>query len=191
MSQSRSLRQLLRVRQIEEEQSRITLEAGLGELNRLERMLVMAHERERKGGALIRESFYQATTLEDAKMSDHQNNSYCISEQGLDRRAALGDVHAARKLIESIKPKLKAVQERIEQLRAAYLASRVERRQVETLIFEENARHQSEVEHRAQQAIDDWFGGRLTREKQASERRKGIVQGEIPANQTAATEEYS
>jgi hypothetical protein len=74
------------------------------------------------------------------------------------------------------------VQVRIEQLRAAFLSHRTERRQAETLIFEENARHLSEVEHRAQQSIDDWFGGRLTRDKQTRARAKENASGGIRGN---------
>lgn len=169
MSHSQSLRQLLRVRQLEEEQCRTSLESALGELNRLDRALTASHERERRGRALVKASFYLPVTSA-VKMAEIIEVSYPISEQSIDRRAGLEDSNAALKLIESLKRRLRAQQEQVDQLRAAFLARRVERRQAETLIIEENTRHLSEVEHRAQQAIDDWYGGRLTREKQAVDR---------------------
>jgi hypothetical protein len=174
MSHSRSLRQLLRIRQIEEEQSRTLLEAALGELNRLERALVVARERELKGRALVQASLRQGSMVRmgDAATRDIFDAANPVSEEGIDRLAGVVDVHSARRLIESLTRRLKAQEGCVEQQRSAFLAHRVERRQAETLIAEERARHMSEVDHRAQQAIDDWFGGRLIRQKQTASARK-------------------
>jgi hypothetical protein len=174
MSHSRSLHQLLRIRQIEEEQSRTSLEAALGELNRLARALVVAHERELRGRVLVHASLRWGSMVRAGDMATKNilDAANPVSEEGIDRLAGAADVHSARRLIESLTRRLRAQEGFVEQLRSAFLAHRVERRQAETLIAEERARHMSEVDRRAQQAIDDWFGGRLIRQKQIASARK-------------------
>src|SRR5271157_295073 len=56
MAVSRALRRLLRIRELEEEQSRLALESALGELHRLEHALEAAVQRERRGRSLIQAS---------------------------------------------------------------------------------------------------------------------------------------
>ena len=56
MAVSRGLRRLLGIRNIEEEQSRLALESALAELNRLERALAAAAERDLRGRRLVETS---------------------------------------------------------------------------------------------------------------------------------------
>ena len=53
MALSRALRRLLRIRDIEEEQSRIALEAAIGDRRRLEQAQIAATERDRRGRGLV------------------------------------------------------------------------------------------------------------------------------------------
>ena len=53
MAASRALRRLLRIRDIEEEQSRLALESALSQLNRLEHALAATAERDRRGRRLV------------------------------------------------------------------------------------------------------------------------------------------
>ena len=56
MAVSLALRRLLRIRNLQEEQSRLALESALGELHRLEHALTAAIERGRRGRSLVQSS---------------------------------------------------------------------------------------------------------------------------------------
>ena len=56
MAASRALRRLLRIRELQEEQSRLALESALGELHRLEHALASTFVRERRGRSLVQAS---------------------------------------------------------------------------------------------------------------------------------------
>ena len=62
-------------------------------------------------------------------------------------------------------PRVAAAEMENIQLRALLLEKRVERRQAETLIEETEARDAVEENRRSQQAIDDWFGTRQSRQQ--------------------------
>ncbi len=61
MAVSRALRRLLRIRELEEEQSRLALESALGELNRLKHALTATAERDRRGRRLVEASAQRAS----------------------------------------------------------------------------------------------------------------------------------
>jgi hypothetical protein len=146
---SRPLRRLLRIRNIEEEQSRLALESALGELNRLERALLATAERDRRGRWLVEVS---ARTGELA-----------------DRLAGLEEGRAAARHRAALAPRIADAELNAAALREEFLAHRVERRQVETLIREAGARDVIEAGRRGQQALDDWYGNRLHREEAEAE----------------------
>ena len=56
MAVSRALRRLLRIRELEEEQCRLALEAAIGELSRLEHAMAATAERDRRGRRLVEAS---------------------------------------------------------------------------------------------------------------------------------------
>ena len=144
MAPSRALRRLLRIRDLEEEQSRLALESALGELNRLEDALKATVERERRGRRLVEAS---ARTGELP-----------------DRLAGIEEAHTADRLFAVLGPRIAAKEEEVMARRQEFLSKRVERRQAETLIKESEAQEAIEAERRGQQALDNRYGSRQYRE---------------------------
>jgi hypothetical protein len=70
----------------------------------------------------------------------------------------------ANRLAKAIAPRIEDAESDVASLREEYLASRVERRQAETLISEAEARDALEAERKNQQGLDDWFRNRMHRE---------------------------
>jgi len=140
MAVSAALRRLLRIRDMEEEQSRLALEASLGDLHRLERALDGAAERERRGRRLVQAS--------------------ALNGEVQDRMAGLEETRAAERFAAAVGPRLADAEQDVAGLREDYLERRVERRQAETLIEDAAARDALEAGRRSQQALDDWFGNR-------------------------------
>jgi hypothetical protein len=145
MAVSRGLRRLLGIRNIEEEQSRLALESALAELNRLERALAAAAERDLRGRRLVETS---ARTGELA-----------------DRLAGLEEGRTASRHAAALAPRIAEAELDVAELRQEFLARRVERRQAETLIQEAEAQDVIEAGRHGQQALDDWYGNRLHREE--------------------------
>jgi flagellar biosynthesis chaperone FliJ len=171
MAVSRALRRLLRIRDLEEEQSRLALESALGELNRLEHALAATAERDRRGRRLIEASAHTG--------------------QLPDRLAGLEESRAADRLVAVLEPRIEAKTEEVTELRQEFLMKRVERRQAETLIRETEARDAIEADRHGQQALDDWYGSRLhCEEAQAEPRMRTIARlaSQAPAASEPATE---
>jgi hypothetical protein len=143
MAISRTLRRLLRIRELEEEQSRLVLESALGELNCLKQALVASAERNRRGRILV------ADSLRTGQLPD--------------RIAGLEEMRAAGRLDGFLKPRIEDKEEDVMDLRQDYLLKRVEQRQAETLLQEGEAREAAEADRRGQQALDGWYGSRLYR----------------------------
>jgi flagellar export protein FliJ len=143
VSVSRSLRQLLRIRELEEEQARLQLESAQGELRRLERALEAGAQWDRRGRGQVDSS---ARTGELA-----------------DRLSGLEDSRAAARLRAALAPRIADGELDVAALREDFLARRVERRQAETLIEEAAARDAIDAARRSQQALDDWHGARRHR----------------------------
>lgn len=141
MTVSRALRRLLRIRDLQEEQSRLVLESALGELHRLENAMTTTSVRDRQGRSLIQSSA-QTGELPD-------------------RLAGLEETRAARRHAAVLLPRIDATGEEVAGLRQEFLLRRVERRQAETLIQETEARDSIESSRRSQQTLDDWYGSQL------------------------------
>jgi len=137
------LRRLLRIREIEEEQGELALEAGLAELGRLRQALAGAVAKDRRGRRLVEAS--------------------ARSGELRDRLAGLEEMEAARRLAEVLRPRLAQREEEVERLRREFLEQRVERRQAGTLMDEAEAEELVQVERRRQQWLDDWFASRRHR----------------------------
>lgn len=140
------LRRLLRVRALEEEQSRLALEAELGELRRLESALHGTEERERRGRELVHDS---------AK-----------SGEALDRIAGIEESKAASRAGFLLKSRVESAGAMVADLQEEFIEKRVERRQAETLVGEIEAREMIEQGRRSQQRLDDWYGSRGRRPSQ-------------------------
>jgi flagellar biosynthesis chaperone FliJ len=144
MAVSRALRRLLRIRNLEEEQSRLVLESALGELGRLEHALTATSVRGRRGRRLVEES--------------------ARTGQLPDRLAGLEETRSAIRHAGALGPRIEAAGDDVTALRREFMAKRVERRQAETLIRETEAEEAIVASRRGQQALDDWHGSRLYRE---------------------------
>ncbi|MGD0939170.1 MAG: hypothetical protein ABR905_05610 [Terracidiphilus sp.] len=152
MAASRALRRLLRIRELEEEQTRLALESTLGELNRLQNAMRATVERERQGRRLVEAS---ARTGELP-----------------DRLAGIEEAHAADRLFAVLGPRIAAKEEESVVRRQEFMIKRIERRQAETLIEEAEAEEAIEADRRSQQALDDWYGSRQHHGGGDSERAK-------------------
>jgi len=141
MPVSRSMRRLLHIRNIEEEQCRLALESALGELNRLENALRSASERERRGRRLVE------TGVRGGEL--------------LDRVAGLEETHAAGRHTAALTPMIAASTLDVVTRREEYLSKRIERRQAETLIGVTEAQDAVVANRREQQGIDDWYRSRM------------------------------
>jgi flagellar export protein FliJ len=138
---SRALLRLLRVLEIEEEQHRMKLEAELGELGLLEHALEGTNQREQHGRRLVGESAH--------------------SGELRDRLSGVEETRAARRMADVLKLRVAETEEAVAVLRQHYLAKRVKRRQVETLVEKAEAEEALETERRSQQMLDEWFLSRF------------------------------
>lgn len=140
MAISPALHRLARVRAVEEEQRRLALESALSQLHVLQAALEAAQLRMRRGKALLAEV----------------RNPIDVA----DRAAALLEIDAAGRRAAVLRPRIGAAEEAVIRARQDYLAKRLERRQVETLIEEARAGEAIESLRRSQQSTDEGFASR-------------------------------
>jgi flagellar biosynthesis chaperone FliJ len=145
MTVSPALRRLLRIRDLEEEQSRLALESALGELHRLKHALAATAELSRRGKRLV------GASAQTGELPD--------------RLAGLEEMRSATRRVAALAPRIADAELDVAKLRQEFLSKRVERRQVETLIKETEARDALEAGRRGQQAADDWYRNRRHREE--------------------------
>jgi hypothetical protein len=157
MAASRALRRLLRIREIEEEQCHLAVESAVGELGRLELAQAANAERDRQGRRLLVSSAH--------------------SGELADRLAAQAESSAARRHSAQLAPRIESAKREVDILRHQFLLKRVERRQAETLIQEEEGRAEIEEGRRSQQALDDWHRFRLHRSRAESARSAAAATG--------------
>ena len=141
MAVSRSMRRLLRIRNLEEEQGRLELESALGDLRQLEDALKATVERAHRGRVLVGES--------------------ARSGELPDRLAGIEETRAAVRYRDVLAPRIIEAKLDVVALRQEFLERRIERRQAETLIEETEARDAREADRRGQQSLDDWFGSKF------------------------------
>ena len=149
MPVSKALGRLLRIRELEEGQCRLALEAALGEQHRLEDAWMAMAGLDRRGRRLV-------------------ESSVRSGELG-DRLAGLHETGTAVRAAGILEPLMAGCADEVARLRQEYLEKRVERRQAETLIRETEARDAIESGRRNQQALDDWFRARLHRMQSGAE----------------------
>ncbi len=138
------LERLLHVREIEEEQRRLVLEAALAALAELQQARTAAGERERAGRRLVAVS---ANTGEI-----------------VDRVAGMEESRSAIRRIEALGPRIAAAETAVATLRKQYLEKRTSRRQAETLVEQQKAREAADELRRGQRAMDDWYLNRMLTE---------------------------
>jgi hypothetical protein len=131
------MRRLLRVLEIEEDQSRAALARALADLKRLQTAMAATAERDRAGRRLVAAS---ASTGELA-----------------DRLAGLEETRAALRHAAALTPRIAEARLATGARQQEFLSKRIERRQAETLIQRAEADEAIEAGRRAQQGLDDWF----------------------------------
>ena len=137
---SHALRRLVRVRELEEERSRLALARAVAERDRLNHALDLASHRERNGRALI-------------ALSVH-------SGELCDRLAGLEEARIAHRFREVLSERIDAAESEVSERRESYLSTRIKRRQAETLIEEAERKDAQQGVRRDQQALDEWFRSR-------------------------------
>ena len=141
----RTLNRLLRLRELEEEQSRLELELAVAERNRAQQEIAFAARRQAQG---------------------RRNFAAGIVEQNrLARAAGLLETEEARKQRLRLYPQLEAADTEVARQQAEFLLRRTGRRQVETLVENEHGKAEIEAGRRAQQMLDDWYGRRKAKER--------------------------
>jgi len=148
MAVSRPLRHLLRIRELEEGQSRGALETAAHELRRLETALAAARERGRRARLLILESARTGALA--------------------DRLAGINDTRTSMQGVEVLTHRIRSVEQEVAALRQRFLHKRMERRQAETLLQQREVRESAEQARRLQQTLDEWhrsLGTRASKER--------------------------
>jgi hypothetical protein len=140
---SRALRRLLRIRDLEEEQSRIALGSAIGDLRQLEHAQATTAERDLRGRRLV------AASVHTGELTD--------------RLAGLVEQRAADRFQLALAPRILDAEQDVAGLREDFLDRRVERRQAETLVKESEASEAIDADRKNQQGLDDWFRNRLHR----------------------------
>jgi hypothetical protein len=156
MPVSKSLRRLLRIREVEEEQCRIRLEAANNELTQLHNALDATVERDRRGRQMVLASAH--------------------SGELPDRLAGLEEMKTAVRIAAVLTPRIAEKEYQVSLLRKAFMDKRVELRQAATLIEETEAKDAIEAGRRSQQTLDDWFSSRQHRQRNQEKRRASSAQ---------------
>lgn len=134
----KTLRRLTRIRELEEDQSRLVLEAAARSREQAAAELLAAHQECLNG---------RADLVHGVEHDDPR-----------DRQTGLIRMQVATRQAEFLRPQLQQLDEQLAVQREEYQARRIARRQVETLLTEAELRVRQETDRRAQQMLDDWFG---------------------------------
>ncbi len=135
MPGSRSLRRLLEVLRLQEEQARRAWAEAAAQKQSLRDARERAGARERSGRRLVAASAHSGALA--------------------DRVAGLEEVRIAHRIDAMLAPRLQAAEEREASARDVFLARRTERRQVELLLEAAERTAAREEKRRAQRAADD------------------------------------
>ena len=158
MAISKSLQRLLRVLDMKEELRRREFGAAQSELADLERAMNAADKRGQAGRRLA------ATGVERANLRD--------------RLAGVEEVAAGRRHASVLEPYVEQAAQRANELRAAFLEARMERKQTETLVETARAREAAEADRRAQRNLDDLYLSKPADAHEEEDRRKEKTGGQ-------------
>jgi hypothetical protein len=166
MAVSRTLRRLLRIRDLQEEQGRLALESSMGELNRLEDAMKATENRDRLGRRLLDASAHTGELP--------------------DRLSGLEESRTAARISAVLAPRIEAKQRDVHIRRQEFLVMRVARKQAESLIEDAESADAIDAGRRGQQSIDDWYSSRLHQSRGQQERaedsaRRADVEEELSA----------
>jgi hypothetical protein len=162
MAVSRTLRRLLQVRELQEEQGRLALESSMGELNRLEDAMKATASQDRRGRLLL--------------------DASARSGELPDRVSGLEETRTAARIAAVLVNRIAARTRDLHTRRQEFMDLRVARKQAESLIVAAESADAIESGRRSQRALDDWYS---FRGRQASEEKDRL---EIRAGKTDAAE---
>jgi hypothetical protein len=151
---SPTLRRLLSIRELEEEQGRIALEAAVGEVNRLKIALAGAAQSDQAGRRLV------ASGVESGNLTD--------------RISGLQEMRGADNLAGALSRRLAIATPEVARLRERFLATRIQRRQAESLIKESESLAEVEEGRRNQRDLDDGHRARSKRKRENRDDTKGL-----------------
>lgn len=137
MAASRTMRRLLHVLEVEEEQRRAAMETALADLRRLQAAREAAGKRERAGRYLVAASAGEADAV--------------------NRLAGLEEMQIAQRWRVALTQRVTEMEEGVNARRQEFLDKRMERRQAETLMRKSAAREAAIAGRRAQRGLDDWY----------------------------------
>lgn len=140
MPPGQNLKRLHSIRAAEEQQCRTQMNLALAELRRLEDALENSRERLRRARALFTRGV-RSGAVED-------------------RIAGSEETALADRLAKVFVERIRMATEHFTQLRAEFLAKRIQRRQVETLLDAARAQKLMESNRKSQLALDEWFRSR-------------------------------
>jgi len=138
MSGKKAFLRLMRLRELEEEQSRQVLELSVGRHREIQGELAQATSRQAESRAQFVASAGEADT--SGRCGAMLEMSFAAQQQ-----------HQAQLA-------LQAADLAVATQRAEFLVRRTERRQVETLLRQQRSLLEIETRRRAQQILDDWYG---------------------------------
>ena len=137
MAVNRAMERLRRVLELEEELRRTEFEAAVADLGRLEAALTATEVRNREGRRLVTAS--------------------AVMGEIADRLAGLEETRSALLKSAAIKPRIAEAELTVTNKREEFLAKRIERRQVQTVVERNEKRELLEGARRTQRGHDDWF----------------------------------
>jgi hypothetical protein len=152
MAVSRTLRRLLRVRELQEEQGRMALESSVGELNRLEDAMKATASQDRRGRLLL--------------------DASARSGELPDRVSGLEESRTAARIAAVLSQRIQVRVRDVNTRRQEFLGLRVARKQAESLIAEAESADAVDSGRRSQQALDDWFSSRVHQARAEQNRRE-------------------
>jgi len=163
MAVSRTLRRLLRVRELQEEQGRLALESSVGELNRLEDAMRATGSQERRGRLLL--------------------DASARSGELPDRLSGLEESRTATRIAAVLTRRIETKKMDVNIRRQEFLELRVARKQAEALIAEAESADAIDSGRRSQQGLDDWYSSRVHQARAEQDRRERRA-GEAGAGET-------
>ena len=140
MRAPRFLARLLRIRELEEERSRLELEAAVREQNRIASALEEAVRHE----AQARRDFASGVSDMDAA----------------GRAAAVIEMERSRRQQDFFELMLNSVESEVIRRRREFRTCQTEKEQVEELLHKEKANLQEKADRRVHQLLDDWYARR-------------------------------
>ncbi len=145
MRPSDTLKRLLHIRELEEEQSKIALEGALAELHRVEAALNAVMERAQNGRRLFGKGVQRC--------------------DGIDRLVGLTEIESAERNAVWLEARRHGAELAVAEQREKFLGRQLQRRQVESLVETAERQIEADRSRREQSGLDDWHRMRKRKER--------------------------